>query len=214
ESWNKFIGFYVKLWYNNELKVAGGQAVRVITGVARGRKLAAPKGLHTRPTTDRVKEALFNILGERVLEATVLDLFAGSGALAIEALSRGAELAVLVDNDNQAQNAIQQNLSLTGLAGQARLLRQDVWQFLRNRPNDIPRFDIIFLDPPYEKGFEVKAIELLTESDWLAPNGVIIAETSKKTVMPLEVGILRLFRQQKYGDTCLNFYSAADGEAG
>ncbi|HEX3032538.1 MAG TPA: 16S rRNA (guanine(966)-N(2))-methyltransferase RsmD, partial [Bacillota bacterium] len=181
--------------------------MRVITGVARGRKLAAPKGMHTRPTTDRVKEALFNILGERVIDAKVLDLFAGTGALAIEALSRGAAQALLLDNDIQAIKAIEQNISLTGMTTKAQLIRQDVWQFIKRQQAFPPVFDIIFIDPPYEKGFEVKAMELITQPCWLSEEGVIVAETSKKTVMPLEVGIFRLFRQEKYGDTYLNFYS-------
>lgn len=188
--------------------------MRVITGFARGRKLTAPKGIHTRPTTDRVKEALFNILGDRVTDARVLDLFAGTGALAIEALSRGAAQAVLLDNDPQAIKAIQQNLALTGMTPMVKLIGQDVWQFIKSHQAFPPVFDIIFMDPPYEKGFEVRAMELITQPCWLAKSGLIIAETSKKTEMPLEVGVFRLFRQEKYGDTFLNFYAIADGGVG
>lgn len=186
--------------------------MRVITGFAKGRKLAAPKGIHTRPTTDRVKEALFNILGDRVVDAKVLDLFAGTGALAIEALSRGALQAILLDNDVQAIRTIQQNLALTGMLPKAQLIRQDVWQFIKGQQPFPPVFDIIFLDPPYEKGFEVRAMELITQPCWLSEAGVIVVETSKKTVMPLRAGIFRLCRQEKYGDTCLNFYTIAEGE--
>ncbi|MFZ3170517.1 MAG: 16S rRNA (guanine(966)-N(2))-methyltransferase RsmD [Carboxydocellales bacterium] len=181
--------------------------MRVITGSARGRKLKTPKGLITRPTTDRVKEALFNILGNRVLGAKVLDLFAGSGALAIEALSRGAEGAVLVEVSPQAILAIQDNLTVTKLSPRVELIRQDVYQVLANLGSKTESFDLIFLDPPYHQGHGPKVLELIARHKLLTKFGLVVIEASKKESFPLEVGTLVLGRRENYGDSSLVLYT-------
>ncbi|HEX3032822.1 MAG TPA: 16S rRNA (guanine(966)-N(2))-methyltransferase RsmD [Bacillota bacterium] len=186
--------------------------MRVITGSAKGRRLSAPKGMSTRPTTDRVKEALFNILGDRVNEARVLDLFAGTGALAIEALSRGASGAVLVEREGQAVSAIRQNLLATGLAERAIIARQEVLDFLGRQTDYSGPFNLIFMDPPYQQGLELKALELIEQAHWLAEEGLIVVESSKHSELQERVGTMVLMRREKYGDTCLNFYSRSAGE--
>src|SRR3984885_12266790 len=124
-------------------------AVRVVAGRFGGRSLVAPRGHATRPTSDRVREALFSILGEAVVGARVLDLFAGSGALAVESLSRGASEAVLVDSSAAAVAAIRRNLSAVGVDAQVR--RQDVLRYLEGARRDARQHDMVFLDPPYRR---------------------------------------------------------------
>ena len=132
--------------------------MRVITGSARGRKLEAPQGLETRPTSDMVKEAMFSIIQFEVEEAMVLDLFAGSGQLGIEALSRGAKFAVFVDASREAQEVIRANLQSTGLAQKSRVAAMDALGFLKSTGD---RFSIALLDPPYQKGLLDEALPLL-----------------------------------------------------
>jgi 16S rRNA (guanine966-N2)-methyltransferase len=178
-------------------------ALRVIAGTAGGRKLVAPKG-DARPTTDRVKEALFSSLGPRVAGATVLDLYAGSGALAIEALSRGASRAVLVDRDAAAAAAIRANLDATGFAAVARLERVTVSSFLGRSVPEGP-FDLVFLDPPYDVSSSEVAGVLggLAAGELLAPGGTVVVERPKSgepVVLPDGWGIER---ERAYGDTLL-----------
>lgn len=181
--------------------------MRVITGSAKGRKLKAPKGFNTRPTTDRVKEALFNILGSKVIDAVVLDLFAGSGALAIEALSRGAERAVLVEQSLQAIESIKHNLTVTRLSDRVEVLRQDVYHVLNTLGEEAESFDLIFLDPPYLQGHGHRVLGLIDRFSLLAKDGLLVIEASKKDILPEEVGALVLRRRDNYGDTGLYFYT-------
>ncbi|HLM19073.1 MAG TPA: 16S rRNA (guanine(966)-N(2))-methyltransferase RsmD [Acidimicrobiia bacterium] len=176
-------------------------ALRVIAGTAGGRKLVAPKG-GARPTTDRLKEALFSSLGPRVNDATVLDLYAGSGALAIEALSRGAGSAVLVDRDPAASAAMRANLETTGFVTDARVQRVDVGRFVTAPIADGP-FDLVFLDPPYEVPSEEVAAVLaaLAASDAVTVGGTVVLERPKSgepVRLPDGWGIER---ERAYGDT-------------
>ena len=155
--------------------------MRVIAGAAKGHNLQTIEGLATRPTTDRIKETLFNIIAFDLPEASFLDLFSGSGAIGIEALSRGAAEAVFVENGKEAVSCIKQNLKATGFLDQSQVMAMDVMQALRrletlNRP-----FDIIFMDPPYRKGFEEKIIPYLLESSLVREGTQIIVETAKDT---------------------------------
>ena len=145
--------------------------MRVIAGIARRRNLVCPSGDGTRPTTDRIKETLFNILQSDLYDIRFLDLFSGSGGIGIEALSRGAKEAVFVENGKEAVSCIKQNLKATGFLDQA-LRRLETL----NRP-----FDIIFMDPPYRKGFEEKIIPYLLESSLVREGTQIIVETAKDT---------------------------------
>ncbi len=153
--------------------------LRVIAGTAGGLPLVAPKGGPARPTTDRVKESLFAALGpKRLLDASVLDLYAGSGALAIEALSRGAARAVLVERDHAAARAIRRNLATTRLRGQGRVQASTVATFLAGKPPAEQPFDLVFLDPPYgtSSGELRRVLDGLDRSGWLAAGAVVVVE--------------------------------------
>ncbi len=170
--------------------------MRVVAGQLRGRRLIAPPGRGTRPTSDRVREALFSILGP-LDGVRVLDLFAGSGALGIEALSRGAAHVTFVDSGPRALAAIQRNLETLGVAGaEAAVSRRDALRFLREQ--DGARFDLVFADPPYSSARELAAplSELLPPL--LAPEARIVTESDKRT--PLELA-LPLVLERAYGDT-------------
>jgi 16S rRNA (guanine966-N2)-methyltransferase len=177
--------------------------VRVVGGRFGGRSLVAPRGRSTRPTSDRVREALFSILGDFVPGARVLDLFAGSGALAIEALSRGATEAVLVDTSPAAVAAMRRNLDAVGAEAQVR--RQDALSYLRGASRDARQYDLVFLDPPYRHastlGRELTAVlgpvlapaaRVVTESDWRAPLGLD----------------LDLLDERRYGDTLIRIHGS------
>jgi 16S rRNA (guanine966-N2)-methyltransferase len=176
-------------------------ALRVISGAAGGRKLVAPKG-GARPTTDRLKEALFSSLGPRVHDATVLDLYAGSGALAIEALSRGAASAVLVDFDLGAVTAIRANLATTGFDGAARVERIAVERFVTAPIRGAP-FDLVFLDPPYDVPSAVVAevLAALAAAAAITEAATVVLERPKSdepVTLPVGWGIEK---ERAYGDT-------------
>jgi 16S rRNA (guanine966-N2)-methyltransferase len=178
-------------------------ALRVIAGSAGGRRLVAPKG-GARPTTDRLKEALFASLGRRVDGASVLDLYAGSGALAIEALSRGAAHAVLVDRDAAAEAAVHANLSTTGFTDVATFVRSPVATFLRAQPR-WGRFDLVLLDPPYDAPAAdvARVLEQLAPSIWLAEGATVVLERPRggePVALPEGWGIEK---ERAYGDTLL-----------
>jgi len=177
--------------------------MRVITGKARGVQLKTPEGMKTRPTADRVKEALFSIIQFEIPGAKVLDLFGGTGQLGIEALSRGAASAVFVDAAEPACKLIRENLKRTKLEQQGRVIRGDYLDFLkRNRE----QFDIIFLDPPYAEVFLENALNCITEIDILQSNGIIVTERPLDKELPWEYeGFLRS-RDYKYGKTLLTVY--------
>jgi 16S rRNA (guanine966-N2)-methyltransferase len=178
-------------------------ALRVIAGTAGGRRLVAPKG-DARPSTDRLKEALFSSLGPRVRDATVLDLYAGSGALAIEALSRGAGRAVLVDSDRGATAAIRANLTTTGFVDAARIERVSVERFVTAPIRDAP-FDLVFLDPPYEVPSAVVAevLAALAAAEAVTVGATVVIERAKAgepVTLPAGWGIEK---ERAYGDTLL-----------
>ena len=155
--------------------------MRIVSGSFRGKTLAAPKGEATRPTSDRAREAIFNILehapwANRVRDARVIDLFAGSGALGFEALSRGAAFCLFVETDEAARGAIRENVEAMGLFGATRVHRRDATD-LGVRPGaDGPAFDLAFLDPPYGKGLGEASLARLAEGGWLAPDATVVFE--------------------------------------
>jgi 16S rRNA (guanine966-N2)-methyltransferase len=182
-------------------------AGRVIAGSARGIRLAAP-GPGTRPLSDRVKQTLFAILEPDLPGARVLDLFAGSGAAGIEALSRGAAAATFVESDHAAIRVLSENLERTHLASGARAARGDVVRWLeRDGPGAGP-FDAVFLDPPYaESGLLVRVLELLGGSASLvAPGGRVVAKHFWRDRPPATVGLLASVRERRFGETALTFY--------
>lgn len=178
--------------------------MRVITGSARGAKLKTLEGLATRPTSDRVKEAIFNIIQFDIQGRRVLDLFGGSGQLAIEALSRGADYAVIVDQSAEAVKVIKDNLKKVRFDQQASVFQMDYLRYLSTARE---KFDIIFLDPPYaEKSLE-NALRKISEIDILSDGGIIICERPKEKVLPPEVGGLLCSKDYNYGKTAVNLYT-------
>lgn len=184
--------------------------MRVISGTARGVRLTAPKGLDVRPTLDRVREALFSILGGRVTGARFLDLFAGTGANGIEALSRGAECAVFVENNPLSLRAVEQNLNAAKCAAHARVVRATLPGGLSAAKGYGP-FDLVFADPPYRFVDHDSLFSALTGSGLLAQNALIVIEHAAKNELPEAFGNLRQEQTRAYGDTALSFYAATQG---
>lgn len=182
-------------------------AGRVIAGRARGRRLAAP-GEGTRPLADRVKETLFAILEPEIPGATFLDLFAGSGAAGIEALSRGAGRAVFVERDRTACEVIEANLRSTGLAGPAAIVRcWDALAYLANTAARDGPFDLVVLDPPYgEAGLLEAALERLGAPGPVAPEGRVVAKRFRRADLPATIGLLASDRERRFGETTLTFF--------
>lgn len=177
--------------------------MRVITGTARGVQLKTPDGMTTRPTADRVKEAMFSIIQFDIPGASVLDLFGGTGQLGIEALSRGAQKAVFVDAGEPACRLIRENLKRTRLEGQGSVVRSDYLAYL-DRCHET--FDIIFLDPPYAEVFLENALKRITEIDILRSNGIIVTERPLGKDLPWEFGGYQRSKDYKYGKTLLTIY--------
>ena len=177
--------------------------MRVIAGKARGVVLKTPDGMKTRPTADRVKEALFSIIQFDLPGAKVLDLFGGTGQLGIEALSRGAKEAVFVDHQEAACKLIKENLRRTKLEEQGRVVRGDYMQFLENCRD---RFDIVILDPPYAEVFLENALKAITEIDILHSGGIIVTERPTGKDLPWEFEGFTRSKDYKYGNTVLAIY--------
>jgi len=177
--------------------------MRVITGKARGVVLKTPDGMATRPTTDRVKEALFSIIQFDIPNARVLDLFGGTGQLGIEALSRGAASAVFVDEREDACKLIRENLNRTRLQELARIVRSDYAQYLRRCRE---RFDIILLDPPYAEVFLENSLKLITEIDILQTNGIIVTERPVGKDLLFDYPGYTRSKDYKYSSTLLTIF--------
>lgn len=177
--------------------------MRVITGKARGVQLKTPAGMLTRPTTDRVKEALFSIINFEIPGARVLDLFGGTGQLGIEALSRGARSAVFVDAREDACKLIRENLKRTKLEQGGRVVRSDYLEYLSRCKE---RFDIILLDPPYAEVYLENALKRITEIDILESNGIIVTERPLEKDLPWEFEGYTRSKDYKYGKTMLAIY--------
>ena len=177
--------------------------MRVITGKARGVVLKTPDGQATRPTSDRVKEALFSIIHFDIPGARVLDLFGGTGQLGIEALSRGANRAVFVDSADAACKLIRENLKRTKLEGQATVVRSDYLSYLRACKD---KFGIILLDPPYAEVFLENALKCITEIDILQSGGIIVAERPLGKELLLDFSGYSRSKDYKYGNTLITIY--------
>ena len=168
--------------------------MRVITGSARGRVLQPVAGMDVRPTTDKVKEAVFSAIQFEVEGARVLDLFCGSGQMGIEALSRGAQSCVFVDASRASQNVTKKNLTTTGLMSKARVAAMDYELFLKSTKD---QFDLVFLDPPYSKGFVQKALPLIAPH--VSESGVILCEHERCDPPPLSFGGFVRTKEYRYG---------------
>lgn len=181
--------------------------MRVISGKSRGKKLVSLEGDNTRPTLDRVKEALFNKIQFNIQDSIVLDLFAGSGALGIETLSRGAKEVVFCDKVPEAINVIKQNVTNTNNLDRSIIINKDYKEVLENLSNQKKKFDIIFLDPPYKTNLAIESLQKIIMSKLLTEDGIIIIETDdinkEKEIVKIEE--LEIFDKRKYGSVWLIF---------
>jgi 16S rRNA (guanine966-N2)-methyltransferase len=180
--------------------------MRVIGGNARGRRLKVPRGKTLRPTAARVKEALFNILPHDLASTRVLDLFAGTGNVTIEALSRGAAEAILVDSSPESGKAIRENLKRFQLTDRARVWIMPVARALRVLARRGETFDIVFLDPPYERKWIGSTLKIIGEERLLRATGVLVAEHSTREKVEPRYNSLALRDQRRYGSTLLSFF--------
>jgi len=177
--------------------------MRIIAGEFKGRRLKTVKGMNTRPTADKVKGAIFNILGNKISGTKVLDLFAGTGNLSLEALSRGSDKVWLIEKNHNSVEVIRTNLKFLSDPSRAIVYKEDAFRFLKN--NIDLKFDLIFLDPPYSQGMVDKALLQIIEHNMLTPTGVIVVETAvdeslAEDINPLEIRIIK-----EYGDTKIWF---------
>lgn len=177
--------------------------MRVVAGRARGAVLKTPDGMKTRPTSDRVKEAMFSILHFDLPGARVLDLFGGTGQLGIEALSRGATSCVFVDESDKACGLIRENLKRVKLSDSAKVVKSDYMQYLRTCTE---KFDIILLDPPYAEVFLENCLNLITEIDILQSNGIIVTERPLEKELPYDFDGFSRSKDYKYGKTVVALY--------
>ncbi|MEW5786144.1 MAG: 16S rRNA (guanine(966)-N(2))-methyltransferase RsmD [Bacillota bacterium] len=182
--------------------------VRIIAGSAKGMKLKTVRGNSIRPTGDRVKEALFNICGSRTAGTVFIDLFAGSGAIGIEALSRGADCCVFVEHDRRHLAMIKDNLSKTGLAGRARLMPDSVPAALKRLSREKLQADLIFMDPPYLSPLIPAVLQIIHVTGLLKESGLVIVEHAAENRAWSE--LYRNKRQKRYGGTCLTFIEHTD----
>lgn len=179
--------------------------MRVITGIARGRRLETLQGDDVRPTTDLVKESLFSIIQFQIEGRRVLDLFAGSGQLGIEALSRGAASVTFVDSSRHSIDIIKKNLASTGLAGNAKVLNIDYLSFLSGK---LEKFDVALLDPPYRQGMLLQALPML--APLMNEGGVIVCESPLDETLPNEAGAFTVAKEYRYGKIKLTVYRHKD----
>lgn len=189
----------------------GGLGVRVISGSARGLKLNTPGDDRVRPTTDRVKESMFNIVQDWVYDSQVLDLFAGSGALGIEALSRGASQAVFCDNSLDSIKIIKSNIEKARVADRSQIVSGDFKRCLRDMEAKNQSFDMIFVDPPYYKGLFEEVLDTIRSCKILKKDGIVIVEHDAKKPIGQVEG-LEVYKEKKYGITMLTFYCLEDDD--
>ena len=182
--------------------------MRIIAGTARGRRIEAPEGRNTRPTLDRIRENLFNILQTRIQDSVILDLFAGSGALSFEAISRGAVRAVLCDADRKAYRTERRNAESLGFSEQAEFFCCDWRTAVRCLKERNDHFDLVFLDPPYMTGLLQKALAAAEKA--VSENGIVICEHPKEEELPETVGELTLRKNYRYGKIIISVYKKAE----
>ena len=189
----------------------GGLGVRVISGSARGLKLNTPGDDRVRPTTDRVKESMFNIVQDWVYDSQVLDLFAGSGALGIEALSRGASQAVFCDNSLDSIKIIKSNIEQARVVDRSQIVSGDFKRCLRDMEAKNQSFDMIFVDPPYYEGLFEEVLDTIRSCKILKKDGIVIVEHDAKKPIGQVEG-LEVYKEKKYGITMLTFYCLEDDD--
>ncbi|MBC7814313.1 MAG: 16S rRNA (guanine(966)-N(2))-methyltransferase RsmD [Burkholderiales bacterium] len=186
--------------------------IRVIAGIAKGRKLNLVPGDSTRPVMDKVKQALFNILGRDVIDSNFLDLFAGTGSVGIEALSRGAERAVFIEMDGMAVKTIQENLKLTKFGDKAVIRRTDVFSFLKQPPAE--PFDFIYVAPPQYKDMWLKALHALDDNPtWVPPGTIVVVQLDPTERQEVALKHLEAYDERRYGKTIIWFFEARTPES-
>ncbi|MBI4747327.1 MAG: 16S rRNA (guanine(966)-N(2))-methyltransferase RsmD [Acidobacteria bacterium] len=181
--------------------------MRIISGQFKGRRIRTVDGLSVRPTSDRLRETLFNILSTQVVEARFLDLCAGSGAVGIEACSRGASQVTFVENARHAVRMLIDNLTALGIEDGVELIQRDVLKALKQLMTEERAYDFIFFDPPYASPVYQPVLKQLGESKLLSPDGWLVVEHHAKQTLPETVGLLRRFREVRQGETSLSFYA-------
>ncbi|OPX25548.1 MAG: 16S rRNA (guanine(966)-N(2))-methyltransferase RsmD [Candidatus Latescibacterota bacterium] len=180
--------------------------MHIIAGAFRGKRLWTPHGQVTRPTSAKVKEAIFQILADELIGAQGLDLFAGCGGLGLEALSRGVEEVIFVEHSKMAARVLRKNLTALGCADRGRVVQQHVLKFLRRPALRENSFDLIFADPPYRRHLLKDTLTLIAERNLLSQQGTLIVERWKKDVLPERIGSLHGFLERTYGDTNVTFW--------
>ena len=180
--------------------------MRVVSGKCKGRSLKAVQGSTTRPTTDKVKEAIFNIIGPYFQGGLALDLFAGSGGLGIEALSRGIEKVIFVDKEGKAIQTIHDNLKTCGFETSSEVYRNDANRALKAIQKRELTFDYIFLDPPYKKQQLVSLLETIEEGGMIVNQGVVVCEHAHDVELPEEIGHFQLLKREQYGIIHITIY--------
>jgi 16S rRNA (guanine(966)-N(2))-methyltransferase RsmD len=188
--------------------------MRVIAGTHRGRRLYGPRKLALRPTSDRVREALFSILGNRLMNSRFLDLYAGTGAVGIEAVSRGATHVTFVESNHDALKLLRQNLELCHIGDEITVVGRTIQQFLDHPDQWNGPYDIVFADPPYAEGSELPTLLAEPRADgWFAPDSRLVIEHAAKTALPTSLGCTKFVRRYRYGDTALSLYFRPTGQA-
>ncbi|MEC1179467.1 16S rRNA (guanine(966)-N(2))-methyltransferase RsmD [Metasolibacillus meyeri] len=186
--------------------------MRVVAGERKGMPLKAIDGTTTRPTTDKVKESLFNIIGPFFDGGIALDLFAGSGGLGIEALSRGAEKAIFVEKDGRAFQVLQENIKKCRYEGVTELFRTDAVRAVKGLLKREITLDYVFVDPPYHKQAYYDLVTQLVENDKVAKTGIIVCEHAKEVALPENYGAFQLTRQETYGAAIISIYRCIEEE--
>jgi 16S rRNA (guanine966-N2)-methyltransferase len=185
--------------------------MRIIGGSSRGRKLVEWQAAGIRPMRDFVRTALFNIIGETILEARFLDLFCGTGSVGLEALSRGAREVTFIDQSADACGIVRRNLDQLGFLDRARVLHVDYVEGIDYLERRGKKFDLVFVGPPYDKGLADAALRLFSERSILDPDAVVITEVRNKTTLDQQYGLLKQIDKRVYGDNVLDFYRATTG---
>lgn len=189
--------------------------MRVIAGKYKSRIIKMPRGPRIRPTKDRVREALFGIIGEFAVGASVLDLFAGSGAFGIEAVSRGAKRAVFIDREGSCIKTIKENLNTLNINGKiSTVIKMDAFRAIDFLSRRKETFDLVLLDPPYHKGLAKKSLIKLDRHDILKPPCIVVCEHHKNDTMPEMMDNITSYRTVRYGDVCLTFYKGKREDQG
>jgi 16S rRNA (guanine966-N2)-methyltransferase len=194
------------------MRLATHRVMRIISGISKGRRLVTPKNRSIRPTSDRVKESIFNILGDEVEGKVVLDLFAGTGNLGIEALSRGAKKAFFVEKGRESLRLIQKNLAQCHLEEQSEILTKEVNRAIGILKQRGESFDLILMDPPYEKGWVQKTLTKLNSHPIYHENSILVIEHGRREPLPHIIRRWNLIRQQGMGDTIISFLTPHSGK--